>query len=111
MNNHIPRWNSETRLCEFTLLASAPPLLHAQADAGGIAGLRRGHQVIVRDVFTVLLALLSWDVRHAENPGLHVETLGHLRAGVLHGHYGNLSHLVGATRNLDQDKETVQFNR
>lgn len=83
-------------------LGAVPALLHAQADTGGIAGLRCGHVVAFGDPLAVLLRLLRRDVGHAEDTGLYVETLGHLRAGILHGHYGYLPHLVGTTCNLNR---------
>lgn len=85
--------------------ASAPAVLHAQTDTGSIAGCHWRNTVVARHLLTVLLGLLSRDIGHAEDTGLDVETLCHLWAGVLHGHYGYLTHLIGATCNLERDEE------
>lgn len=89
----------------MSTLCAIPALLHAQTDTGGINGLRYGNMVVFEDFVSILLGLLCRDVSHAEDTGLYIETLSHLRAGVLHGHYGYLAHLVGATCNLNKDKE------
>ncbi len=90
-------------------LCAVPALLHAQTDTGGITGLRCGDMVVFVELLAILLGLLCRDVGHAEDTGLYIETLRHLWAGVLHGHYGYLAHLVGATRNLNKDKESFCF--
>lgn len=82
------------------LLLLLPALLHAQTDTGDVTSLRQGDVVVFVDLLAVLLRLLHRYIGHAEDPGLNIETLGHLRAGVLHGHYGYLTHLVSTTGNL-----------
>lgn len=56
--------------------------------------------VVFADLLAIFLRLLHRHISHAKDPGLDIETLGHLRAGVLHGHYGYLSHLISTTGNL-----------
>lgn len=86
---------------------AVPALLHAQTHTGRITGLRRGGVGVFGNLaLAILLRLLRRDVGHAEDTGLHVETLGHLGAGALHGHDGYLAHLVGATRNLKKNKDS-----
>lgn len=88
--------------CKNVGLGVVPALLHAQTNTRGIAGLCCGHVVVFGDLLVILMWLLCRDVGHAEDTGLYVETLSHLRAGILHGHYGYLPHLVGTTCNLNR---------
>lgn len=71
-----------------------PSLLCPHTHVGCVAAPRLGVS------FSVLRGLIHRYIGHAEDPRLHVETFGHLRAGVLHGHYGDLSHLIGAAGHL-----------
>lgn len=93
----------------FSTLCAVPALLHAQTDTGGITSLRCVDMVVYGEFLAILLGLFCRDIGHAEDTGLYIETLSHLRARVLHGHNGYLAHLVCATCNLDKDKETLRI--
>lgn len=82
------------------LLFCVPAVLHAQADTRSFSGLRCGHVAVLRRFLSVLVRRLHRNVGHAQNARLHVEALRHLGAGVLHGHDGDLPHLVGAACDL-----------
>ncbi len=99
----------QTHFCKYTVFV--PALLHAQTDTGGFTGLRCRDMMVFWDLLVMLLELLCGDVSHAENTGLYVETLSHFWAGVLHGHYGYLAHLVCATCNLSEDLKKTKTKK
>lgn len=82
-------------------LNGVPALLCPHAHGGCVAASRLGVSL------SILQGLVHGHVGHAEDPRLHVKTLGHLRAGALHGHYGDLSHLIGAAGHLRQGRAVV----
>lgn len=91
------------------LMLCVPAVLHAQADTRRVSGLCCGHVVVLRRLPSVVVRRLRGDIGHAENTRLHVETLRHLGAGVLHGYNGDLTHLVGAARDLSAGIQKATF--
>lgn len=82
-------------------LNCVPALLHPHTHSGCVGAPWLGVSL------SVLQGLVYRYVGHTEDPRLYVETLGHLRAGVLHGHDGDLSHLIGAAGHLNTNKNQI----